>query len=29
MESAKMLLMNLFAWMEWRHRFREWTYFMF
>ena len=25
MESRKMVLMNLFAGKEWRHRCREWT----
>ena len=26
MESRKMVLMNLFAGKEWRHRHREWTF---
>ena len=26
MESRKMVLMNVFAWREWRCRSREWTY---
>ena len=26
MESRQMVLMNLFAWQQWRPRHREWTY---